>query len=141
MAKIAVYHMTRTAFRDGLDNVGRMRDDEDALLATVVPAIENGSYVYCARVRSEPFAQDHLGADPTGHLERVWRDTNNIDAPWTENESVIYSAGREQRSSMVGDIFVFDNEAYVVGSFGFKKMPNAAQIAELLAQHAKPGIS
>jgi hypothetical protein len=139
MAKIAIYHMTQKAFRDGLDMAGR----KEPIIASmmVIEGVKHNGYGYCGRLKIDTTGQsaetvtDFL-------LDEAWRLTNNIDTSWTENEEVIYDrgGGQGQRSSMVGDVFwIGYDQAYVVGSFGFIKLSDEA--AKLIADQAEPGIA
>lgn len=137
MSKIAIYHMTRNAFVQGSDGLGRdikHADKQISVRDAVLAGIAENKYVYCARVKVD--ADSIMGA-----LERAWTATQNIDECWTENESVIYSAGREQRSSMIGDIFVHDCRAYMVTPVGFREIDNSILIANELAEKCATGVS
>lgn len=63
----------------------------------------------------------------TKDLDKAFELTNHIDQDWTENKGVT-PLKLMNRSSSVGDIFVLDNEAYIIKSLGFEKLPeNTAQ--------------
>ncbi len=56
------------------------------------------------------------------HLEAAWTATQNIDTSWTDAENV-QAVSSQQRSSVVGDVFVSqDRRAFVVDVVGFKEL-------------------
>lgn len=132
MAKIAIYHLRYPAFRAGRDDAGRGRDAAAASAIVRKGILEELNYVYNARVKI-----NDIGKEEIELLEAAFRVTNSIDCHWIENEEVIFSAGKEQRSSSVGDIFVLNNKAFIVASFGFIELE--ADIAQLLADKAPVG--
>jgi hypothetical protein len=131
MAKIAIYHLRYPAFRAGRDDAGR-REAAEASAIVRKGILEEINYVYNARVKI-----NDIGKTETQLLEEAFRVTNSIHCHWIENEEVIFSAGKEQRSSSVGDIFVMGGKAYIVASFGFTELE--ADIAQLLADKAPVG--
>jgi hypothetical protein len=151
MAKIAIYHMTRASFIGAGGSRGYIKDDHE-LVKSVMTAIVNEEYVYCARVKTQSPVSDGQGGytapDPISdmaHLEKAWHDTNSIEASWTENETVIFSAGRNQRSSMVGDLFWYDGKVYIVASMGFKMVGRTEEesqaVARVVAEGCQPGVA
>jgi hypothetical protein len=58
----------------------------------------------------------------TENLDKAFELTNHIDCDWRENKGVT-ALKLMNRSSSVGDIFVLNNEAYLIESIGFEKLP------------------
>ena len=59
----------------------------------------------------------------TDDLEFAFEKTNHINNSWQENKEVHALAGKH-RSTSVGDLFIKENEVFLVSSIGFEKMPN-----------------
>lgn len=59
----------------------------------------------------------------TDDLELAFEKTNHINKSWQENKDVHALTGKA-RSTSVGDLFIKDNEVFLVSSIGFEKMPN-----------------
>lgn len=58
-------------------------------------------------------------------FESAYKLTNNIEHQWTKNEEVICpdeGSAYGYRSTSAGDIIIYENEVYLVDSFGFKNM-------------------
>lgn len=57
-------------------------------------------------------------------LAEVYRVTNNIDCPWTENPEVLKVLTSSPRSLSVGDLVAEDatGKLYVVEDFGFREV-------------------
>jgi hypothetical protein len=139
--KVAIYQMTVGALRNRYDDAGRRLVDEAA--GIVLRGVAENRYVYSGRVKfddpmiGEGDARQH---DWAVAMEKAFYATQNDCAEtgrWTGNESTIYSAAERQRSTMVGDIFVYGEDAWVVASCGFKKLP--APVGKALVEGAKPG--
>ena len=58
----------------------------------------------------------------TDDLEEAFKLTNHIDNSWLENTNV-ETIVNKARSTSVGDLFVKNNEVFLVSSMGFEKMP------------------
>lgn len=64
-------------------------------------------------------------ADVAAPFDQIFRLTNHIDHPWTDNAEVIWHAtGTPLRSTSVGDIIVAceTGEAWLVLPFGFQAL-------------------
>jgi len=56
----------------------------------------------------------------TSILDQVYRDTNSIETSWFENDNVrLMQEGSRYRSTSVGDIFIINDDKYMVDSVGF----------------------
>ena len=86
--------------------------------------------------RLDPGAIAETAAFPVGFMkvatvacvdiEDVFRATNHIDRPWTENPEVVaLPVGNRVRSTSVGDVIVASatGEAWVVDAFGMSVLP------------------
>jgi len=56
----------------------------------------------------------------TDSLDTAFRQTNNIDKPWFDNEDV--QVIKKSRSTSVGDVMELNDELYVVAPVGFEKI-------------------
>lgn len=115
--QVGIYHMTTSGFRSGMDMIGYERD---ALKAgeLIMAAINEKRYVMCAQV-SVP------------DMDAAYEATQNLtDEGWAAGPTVVFAAQHRdgknrQRSSMVGDLMLFDGDAYVIAGCGFTKLPSA----------------
>jgi len=119
---VGVFHMTTGGFRSGLDMAGyTARKDIDEAVAMVRKGIDEGRYVLCAQVQA---------AD----MDEAYELTQNLtEEGWAAGPAVEFAAQHRdgknrQRSSMVGDMFLFDGDAYIIGGIGFIKLPGIARI-------------
>lgn len=69
-----------------------------------------------------PHNYKRIAAVASSDLDVAWEKTNHIDSDWTENREVRLLDKNPQRSSMVGDVFVKDGEAFMVMHVGFKPL-------------------
>lgn len=67
-------------------------------------------------------------------LDVAFEKTNHIDKSWQENKEV-YSLKNKARSTSVGDLFIRENEVFLVSAVGFEKMPN--ELRDLLINENK----
>jgi hypothetical protein len=114
---ITVLHMTETMPRETMLNLTCPGRDRVALAKA---ALNDGFYEAVAEL---PFCED---------LELAWQWTNNITTSWSMEPAkgvfvvkalpVIKGETYGLRSSMVGDVFLSNGEAFVVDSFGFKSI-------------------
>ena len=112
--QVGVYHMTTGGFRNGLDRAGW---EKDVAVASqkVMDGIKDKRYVMCAQVQAVS-------------LEDALTLTQNLtEEGWAAGEAVVFAAQHRdgenrQRSSMVGDLFLFNGDAYVVAAIGFQKL-------------------
>jgi len=142
--KIAVYHMTTAAFRAGFENAGRVGVDE--AIGMVLRGVSEGRYVYCARVKfDDPIETDETGQRSVNFkraMSMAYCATQNVEDSWVDYETTIYSPIREggQRSSMIGDIFVYGEDSWIVGKGGsFIQLPPT--VTNALVEGSKPGAA
>ena len=109
MSRIAIYHMTHQAFFQGkVERAAYGTVSKEDTFETVLTGIIDSSYVRVAEVEAET-------------LESAW-DLTGEDSTWPSKHEVLSCFGARQRSSMMGDIFVYNDEAYAVASCGFKPL-------------------
>ncbi len=127
--QVSIFHMTTTGFRNAQDRAGRMNRNEAP--SKVLEGMEKGYYLLCAQVGAES-------------LEDAYKRTQNdfFENGWAQGDTVTWAAQHQdgknrQRSSMVGDIFLFDANAYVVAMMGFTRLPEA--IAYKLSEYGFTG--
>jgi len=57
----------------------------------------------------------------TEDLDEAYQDTNHIDRPWHDNESVTLI--KKSRSTSIGDVMERNGERFIVDKIGFKRLP------------------
>lgn len=120
--QVGVFHMTTGGFRSGLDMAGyAARKNVDEAVAMVRKGIDENRYVLCAQVQADD-------------MDEAYELTQNLtEEGWAAGPAVVFAAQHRdgknrQRSSMVGDIFLFDGECYIIAACGFTKLPGLSRI-------------
>jgi hypothetical protein len=114
--QVGIFHMTTGALRNGFDMAGyAARKDVNEAAEKVREGIKEARYVLCAQVEAKSL-EDAYRLTQNDFFEDGWASS----AKWAAQ----HRDGRnQQRSSMVGDLFLFNGDAYIVGAIGFTKLP------------------
>jgi hypothetical protein len=58
----------------------------------------------------------------TDNLEEAFRLTQHIEEDWTRGSQVLWRWIGRTRSSSIGDVFVLEDQAWIILSFGFEML-------------------
>ena len=110
MKKVDVYHCDIEALvNKGMDTLQVMVFGKEEAIAA---SDKVGAYNHAGTV----YVDDN--STTMEALSAAYEKTQNVEAPWQDNEGVDCHV-RRARSSMVGDVMIIDNKAYAVKSIGF----------------------
>lgn len=125
MAKVTVFFMTSAGFRGEAGMLGYERDDQK-LFDGVIAGARAKHYTQVATIEVKD-------------LDDAWEKTQNdfYENGWGTGDHVVSFQGMADfdgraRSAMVGDIYVFGDEVFLVKSFGFASLINPDVVAGIL---------
>ena len=126
MSKVTVYFINHEGLLNAKTGTVGYRQSPELQFAHVIFGLVNNHYVYVAQIEAHD-------------LEDAWRKTNHIDAPWYEGSHVVdfkdmpgFDGGA--RSGMVGDVYVYNNKAYMCAAAGWTMLPEAVDVAKMFEE-------